>query len=85
MAEFAEFLRACLKNRRFLNFNPYWLGNVLGKLGMPNYPSSLTDSEWNHYFRLWAKLGYWEQIHHTIRDMVRLAVGEKSPDRCDYR
>ena len=52
---------------------------------MANYPSSLTDSEWNHYFRLWAKLGYWEQIHHAIRDMVRLAIGKKSPDRCDYR
>jgi putative transposase len=32
-----------------------------------------------HYFRLWAKLGYWEQIHHAIRDMVRLAVGKKKP------
>ena len=39
----------------------------------------MTDSEWNHYFRLWAKLGYWEQIHHAIRDMVRLAIGKKAP------
>ena len=38
-----------------------------------------------HYFRLWAKLGHWERIHHAIRDMARLAVGKKSPDRCDYR
>ena len=32
-----------------------------------------------HYFRLWAKLGYWERIHHAIRDMARLAVGKKAP------
>jgi putative transposase len=38
-----------------------------------------------HYSRLWAKLGYWEQIHNALRDMARLAVGKKSPDRCDYR
>ncbi|MDB4544584.1 IS5 family transposase, partial [Akkermansiaceae bacterium] len=97
---------------------------------MPEYPSSLTDSEWeilewhlpkNHpgirgrprensrrsiingilciirtggawrmmpndlphwktcyyYFRLWAKQGYWEKIHHAIRDKARLKVGKK--------
>jgi putative transposase len=27
-----------------------------------------------HYFWLWAKLGYWEKIHHSIRDLARLAV-----------
>ena len=32
-----------------------------------------------HYFRLWAKLGYWEQIHNALRDMARLAVGKKKP------
>ena len=32
-----------------------------------------------HYFRLWAKLGYWERIHHAIRDMARLAAGKKAP------
>ena len=32
-----------------------------------------------HYFRLWANLGYWERIHHAIRDMARLAVGKKAP------
>ena len=38
-----------------------------------------------HYFRLWEKLGYWERIHHAIRDMARLATKKKSPDRCHYR
>ena len=97
---------------------------------MANYPSSMTDSEWEilesllpvkpgtlrgrpvehsrrsivdgilyiirtggawrmmpndlppwktcyHYFRLWAKLGYWERVHNTLRDMVRLEAGKK--------
>jgi transposase len=38
----------------------------------------------DHYFRLWTKLGYWEQIQIALRDKARLAV-KKSPDRCDYR
>ena len=38
-----------------------------------------------HYFRLWAKQGLWEKIHHCLRDKVRLASGKKSPDRCDPR
>jgi putative transposase len=99
---------------------------------MPNYPSSLTDPEWDileshlpiapatlrgrpvehpkraildgilyiirtggawrmmpndlphwktcyHYFRLWAKLGHWENIHHALRDKARLALGKKKP------
>lgn len=99
---------------------------------MANYPSSMTDSEWEilesllpvkpgtlrgrpvehsrrsivdgilyiirtggawrmmpndlppwktcyHYFRLWAKLGYWERVHNTLRDMVRLEAGKKKP------
>lgn len=32
-----------------------------------------------HYFRLWAKQGYWERIHHAIRDLLRLKVGKKKP------
>ena len=32
-----------------------------------------------HYFRLWAKFGHWERIHHAIRDKARLAVGKKAP------
>ena len=42
-------------------------------------PNDLPD--WKtcfHYFRIWAKLGYWEQIHHTIRDMACLALGKKA-------
>ena len=46
---------------------------------MANYPSNMTDSEWNHYFRFWTKLVYWEQVHPTIQDMTRLAVGKKAP------
>ena len=30
-----------------------------------------------HYFRLWAKQGHWERIHHAIRDLARLKVGKK--------
>ena len=104
---------------------------------MPEYPSSLTDSEWEilewhlpknhpgirgrprensrrsiingilciirtggawrmmpndlphwktcyHYFRLWAKQGYWEKIHHAIRDKARLKVGKKKPRPLRY-
>jgi putative transposase len=32
-----------------------------------------------HYFRLWAKQGHWERIHHAIRDMARLKFGKKAP------
>lgn len=32
-----------------------------------------------HYFRLWAKQGYWERIHHAIRDLARLKLGKKKP------
>jgi len=32
-----------------------------------------------HYFRLWAKQGHWERIHHSIRDMARLKLGKKKP------
>ncbi len=32
-----------------------------------------------HYFRIWAKQGIWEKIHHTLRDKVRLASGKKAP------
>jgi len=32
-----------------------------------------------HYFRLWAKQGHWERIHHAIRDLVRLKSGKKKP------
>ena len=38
-----------------------------------------------HYFRLWAKQGVWLRIHDSLRDMARLALGKKSPDRCDPR
>ena len=99
---------------------------------MPDYPSSLTDSEWDfirpllpasplgqrgrprehsrrsilngifyiirtggawrmmphdlppwktcyHYFRLWAKQGHWERIHHAVRDLARVKLGKKKP------
>lgn len=32
-----------------------------------------------HYFRLWAKGGHWERIHHAIRDLARLKLGKKKP------
>lgn len=32
-----------------------------------------------HYFRLWAKQGVWEKIHHSLRDMARLSQGKKKP------
>lgn len=32
-----------------------------------------------HYFRLWAKQGYWEKIQHAIRDKARLKAGKKKP------
>ena len=32
-----------------------------------------------HYFRLWAKQGHWERIHHAIRDLVRPLHGKKKP------
>jgi len=32
-----------------------------------------------HYFRLWAKLGHWERIHHALRDAARSALGKKKP------
>jgi transposase len=32
-----------------------------------------------HYFRLWAKQGIWEQVHHSLRDQARLACGKKKP------
>lgn len=38
-----------------------------------------------HYFRLWAKQGVWLRIHDSLRDMARLAVGKKSPDRLNPR
>lgn len=34
-----------------------------------------------HYFRLWAKQGWWKQIHDTLRDKARLKVGKKKPPR----
>lgn len=103
------------------------------KLGMPSYPSSLTEKEWEilrpllppqkdlvmrgrpqkhsrrsildgilyiirtggawrmmpndlpawktcyHYFRLWAKQGFWERLHQQLRDKSRLAQGKKKP------
>jgi len=118
------------------NFYLYCFNEVLEKLGMSSYPSSLTDGEWDivrelvpesgdplgrgrpcdwskreiidailyvvrggipwrmipndlphwktayHYFRLWAKLGIWQKVHDSIRDMARLHHGKKSPDRC---
>ncbi|WP_184020254.1 transposase [Haloferula luteola] len=38
-----------------------------------------------HDFRLWAKQRHWQQIHHAIRDLDRLKVGKRCPDRCDPR
>ena len=32
-----------------------------------------------HYFRLWAKQGHWERIHHALRDLARLKQGKKKP------
>lgn len=32
-----------------------------------------------HYFRLWAKQGHWERIHHAIRDLARIKSGKKKP------
>jgi putative transposase len=32
-----------------------------------------------HYFRLWAKQGHWERIHHTVRDLARIKSGKKKP------
>src|SRR4051812_35609273 len=34
-----------------------------------------------HYFRLWAKLGIWEKVHHALLDRARLAAGKKKPQR----
>ena len=34
-----------------------------------------------HYFRLWAKLGVWEKIHHALRDRARVAAGKKKHPR----
>jgi putative transposase len=30
-----------------------------------------------HYYRLWAKLGYWEQIHKALRDITLLSARKK--------
>ena len=32
-----------------------------------------------HYFRIWAKQGVWERIHHHLRDLARLKAGKKKP------
>lgn len=32
-----------------------------------------------HYFRLWAKHGHWERIHHALRDRARLEHAKKKP------
>ena len=32
-----------------------------------------------HYFRLWAKLGIWQKVHDSIRDLARLEHGKKKP------
>jgi putative transposase len=32
-----------------------------------------------HYFRLWAKQGHWERIHHAVRDLARVKNGKKKP------
>ena len=32
-----------------------------------------------HYFRLWAKQGHWERVHHAVRDLLRLKSGKKKP------
>lgn len=32
-----------------------------------------------HYFRLWAKQGHWERIHHVIRDLACLEHGIEKP------
>ena len=114
-----------------LEFQLYECAQLWEKLGMPNYPSSLTESEWEilvkilpktnpqlrgrpakhskraiidgilyvvrsgagwrmmphdlppwktcyHYFRIWAKQGVWENIHHYLRDLARLKAGKKA-------
>jgi transposase len=33
----------------------------------------------HHYFRLWAKRGYWKKIHHAIRDRARQAPAKNAP------
>lgn len=45
---------------------------------LPNWKTCYHDS------RLWAKLGHWERIHKAMRDGARLALGKKSPYRCDH-
>lgn len=32
-----------------------------------------------HYFRLWAKLGIWQKVHDSTRDLARLQHGKKKP------
>jgi putative transposase len=32
-----------------------------------------------HYFRLWAKLGVWQKVHDSVRDLARLQHGKKKP------
>ena len=32
-----------------------------------------------HYFRLWAKQGHRERIHHAVRDIARVKLGKKKP------
>ena len=32
-----------------------------------------------HYFRIWAKQGVWEAVHHKLRDLARLKAGKKKP------
>lgn len=32
-----------------------------------------------HYFRLWAKLGIWQKVHDSVRDLARLHHGKKKP------
>ena len=34
-----------------------------------------------HYFRLWAKQGWWKTIHDSLRDKARLKSGKKKPPR----
>jgi putative transposase len=34
-----------------------------------------------HYFRLWAKQGWWKKIHDSLRDRARLKSGKKKPPR----
>ena len=56
--------------------------------GIPSRMISNDLPHWKnvyHYFRLWAKLGIWQQVHDPLRDLAVCESGKRSPDRSDPR